>query len=58
MLAASDARHVARIATAIYRFSPLRMTAAQRSSIHGVDEHVAASSLVAGVRFYRHLLRG
>lgn len=58
MLAASDARHVARIAPAVYRFSPLRMTAAQRSSIHGVDENVAASSLVAGVRFYRHLLRG
>jgi len=58
MLAASDARHVARIGRAIYRFSPLRMSAAQRSSIHGVDENVAASSLVAGVRFYRHLLQG
>ncbi|GMA32529.1 M20/M25/M40 family metallo-hydrolase [Litorihabitans aurantiacus] len=58
MLAVSDARHVARIADAIYRFSPLRMTAAQRASIHGVDEQVAASSLVAGVRFYTRLLQG
>lgn len=58
MLAASDSRHVAAIGPAIYRFSPLAMTAQQRSSIHGVDESVAADSLVRGVRFYRRLLAG
>lgn len=58
MLAASDSRHVARIAPAIYRFSPLFMSAAQRASVHGVDERVAADSLVRGVRFYRSLLSG
>ncbi len=56
MLAASDARHVARIAPAVYRFSPLYMSTAQRAGVHGVDERVTADSLVRGVRFYRALL--
>ena len=56
MLAASDSRHIAPIAQATYRFSPLAMSAAQRASIHGVDEHVSAASLVAGVQFYTTLL--
>ena len=58
MLGASDARHAARIASAVYRFSPLYMTAAQRAGVHGVDERVTADSLVRGVRFYRALLEG
>lgn len=58
MLAASDARHIARIAPAIYRFSPLYMSTAQRAGVHGVDERVTADSLVRGVRFYRALLEG
>jgi carboxypeptidase PM20D1 len=56
MLGASDARHAARISTAVYRFSPLYMTTAQRAGVHGVDERVTADSLVRGVRFYRALL--
>jgi carboxypeptidase PM20D1 len=58
MLGASDARHAARIAPAVYRFSPLYMSSAQRASVHGVDERVTADSLVKGVRFYRALLTG
>jgi carboxypeptidase PM20D1 len=58
MLGASDSRHAARIAPAVYRFSPLFMSAAQRASVHGVDERVSAGSLVKGVRFYRVLLCG
>jgi carboxypeptidase PM20D1 len=57
MLGASDARHAARISAAVYRFSPLYMSAAQRAGVHGVDERVTADSLVRGVRFYRALLR-
>lgn len=56
MLAASDSRHLAPISDAIYRFSPLWMSAGQRSAIHGVDERVSADSLVRGVSFYRALL--
>jgi len=58
MLGASDSRHAARIAPAVYRFSPLFMSAAQRASVHGVDERVTADSLVKGVRFYQALLDG
>lgn len=58
MLAASDSRHLARIAPAIYRFAPLFMSATQRASVHGVDERVTAESLVKGVTFYRELLAG
>lgn len=56
MLAASDSRHVARIAPAVYRFAPLRMNRAQRGSVHGIDEHVEVESLGRGVVFYRALL--
>ncbi|MFV0633346.1 M20/M25/M40 family metallo-hydrolase [Demequina sp.] len=58
MLAASDARHVARIAPAVYRFAPLRMDRAQRAAIHGPNERVAIESLGRGVAFYRALLTG
>lgn len=56
MLQASDARHFHRISDHVYRFSPFRMSAAQRSSIHGVDECVDIASLGDGVVFHRHLL--
>lgn len=56
MLQASDARHFHRISDHVYRFSPFRMSAQQRESIHGVDEYVDIASLGAGVAFYRHLL--
>ncbi|MFW2512371.1 M20/M25/M40 family metallo-hydrolase [Demequina sp. SO4-13] len=58
MLAASDARHVARISPAVYRFSPLAMNKAQREAIHGPNESVEISALGAGVTFYRALLTG
>lgn len=58
MLAASDARHVARISPAVYRFSPLRMDKAQREAIHGPNENVEIGALGAGVVFYRALLTG
>ncbi|MFN3867139.1 MAG: M20/M25/M40 family metallo-hydrolase [Demequina sp.] len=58
MLAASDARHVARISPAVYRFSPLAMDRAQREAVHGPNENVEISALGAGVDFYRALLTG
>lgn len=58
MLAASDARHVARIAPATYRFAPLRMSASQRAAVHGPNEKVEVESLGRGVAFYRALLTG
>ncbi|WP_152649981.1 M20/M25/M40 family metallo-hydrolase [Demequina globuliformis] len=58
MMAASDARHVAAIAPAVYRFSPLAMDKKQREAIHGPNEYVEIASLERGVDFYRALLTG
>lgn len=58
MMAASDARHLARISPAVYRFSPLRMDATQRAAVHGPNENVEIDSLGSGVEFYRALLTG
>lgn len=58
MMQASDARHYHRFAPAVYRFAPLSMDAAQRASIHGVDEHVTVDALERGERFHRALLEG
>ena len=57
MMAATDSRHFHRFAPAVYRFSPLAMTAAQRASIHGPNEHVTVDSLDRGERFFQTLLR-
>jgi carboxypeptidase PM20D1 len=58
MMQATDSRHFHRFCTAVYRFAPLEMSAAQRASIHGVDERVAISSLERGERFHRALIEG
>lgn len=58
MMQASDARHFHRLWPAVYRFAPLRMSAAQRASIHGVDERVEVAALESGERFHRALIRG
>ena len=55
-LSATDGRHFHALCPATYRLAPLRMTAAQRASIHGVDEHVTVDALVRGERFYRALM--
>jgi len=58
MLGATDARHLASIAPAVYRFAPLRMTVEQRAGLHGPNEKVDIDSLDRGVVFYRALLNG
>jgi len=55
-MAATDSRHWHRFAPAVYRFSPLAMTCAERATVHGVDEHVAVDALERGISFYRALL--
>lgn len=58
MMQASDARHFHRFSPAVYRFAPLEMSAAQRASIHGVDERVEIASLERGRDFHVALLTG
>lgn len=57
-MAATDGRHWHRFVRDVYRFSPLPMDAAQRASIHGVNERVSIDALKRGERFYRALLQG
>jgi carboxypeptidase PM20D1 len=57
-MAATDSRHFHRFCPATYRFAPLTMSAAQRASIHGVDERVAVDELARGERFHRALIEG
>ncbi|WP_298227022.1 M20/M25/M40 family metallo-hydrolase [Gryllotalpicola sp.] len=57
MLAASDARHFHRYTPEhTYRFAPLHLDPGELRSVHGVDERVTVSSLVAGEVFYRTLI--
>ncbi|CAN5463297.1 M20 family peptidase [soil metagenome] len=57
MMAATDSWHFHRFSPAVYRFAPLRMSNAQRASIHGVDERVEIASLERGEVFHRALLQ-
>jgi carboxypeptidase PM20D1 len=58
MMQASDSRHYHRYAPSVYRFAPIAMSAAQRASIHGVDERVEIDALVRGEVFHRALITG
>lgn len=53
---ATDSRHFHRFAPAVFRFAPLEMSNAQRSTIHGVDESVEIAALERGERFHRALI--
>jgi carboxypeptidase PM20D1 len=57
MMQASDSRHFHRFSPAVYRFAPIAMSAAQRASIHGVDERVEIEALERGERFHRALIQ-
>ena len=56
MMAATDARFFTRICSRVYRFSPFRMTKAQRESIHSYDEHLGVDDFVDGVHWYQRLI--
>ena len=56
MMAATDSRFFTEICARVYRFAPLRMTKAQRESIHAADEHVGVEAYLDGVRWYRRLI--
>ncbi len=56
MMAATDARFFTDLCPQVYRFTPFRMTKAQRESIHSYDEHIGIDDFRAGVDWYRRLL--
>ncbi|MBW4096386.1 MAG: acetylornithine deacetylase, partial [Acidobacteria bacterium] len=55
--AATDSRRFTGMCPAVYRFAPLRMTAQDRASIHGLNERVSIAALAEGVQFYREFLQ-
>lgn len=57
MMQATDSRFIHRHTPHVFRFAPLRMSAAQRASIHGLDEHVHVESLHRGEEFHRALIQ-
>lgn len=58
MMAATDARFFTAICPRVYRFTPFRMTKAQRESIHSYDEHLGVDDFLAGVDWYRRVIEG
>jgi carboxypeptidase PM20D1 len=56
MMAATDSRYFTAICHRVYRFTPFRMTKAQRESIHSYDEHLGVDDFLAGIRWYARLI--
>ncbi len=56
MVQCSDSRHYGRISNHVYRFSAADLTAEERSSIHGNDEHVRVAVVKRAVEFYIRLM--
>lgn len=56
MSQATDARHFHRQWPRVYRFTPFRMTAEQRDTIHNVDERITVDSWLEGVTWYARLI--
>jgi carboxypeptidase PM20D1 len=52
----TDARHYAALSGNVYRFLPLRLTAADIQRMHGTDERLAVDNYHGAIRFYRQLL--
>ncbi len=56
MMAATDSRFFTEICERVYRFTPFRMTKAQRESIHAYDEHLGVDAFIEGVGWYQRLI--
>jgi carboxypeptidase PM20D1 len=57
VIGATDARHFAPIARAVYRFSPVPVTARDLQRMHGTNERVRAEDYLRAVRFSAQLVR-
>ncbi|MBQ8815144.1 MAG: M20/M25/M40 family metallo-hydrolase [Lachnospiraceae bacterium] len=57
IMGGTDCRHFHALTDTALRFAPIRMTNAQNSSCHAVDENVTIAALAEGVRFFKRLLK-
>ena len=55
-MAATDSHHYAPIASDIYRFLPLRLTAEDLKRIHGVDERIGIKTYADLIGFLARLI--
>lgn len=56
MLQASDSRHFTRISDTVYRFLPFDITAAERGTLHAIDESIRVSTWKRAIDFYDRLI--
>lgn len=57
MVQCSDSRHYGDISDRVYRFSAMDLTAEERSSIHGNDEHIRLETAQRAVEFYIRIMK-
>jgi carboxypeptidase PM20D1 len=55
MTACTDSRHYKDLAEGIFRFSPMRLSPEDMSSIHGHDERISLENFFLAIRFYAAL---
>lgn len=56
MVQCSDSRHYGRISNHVYRFSAMDLTAEERQTIHGNNEHIRLETVQRAVEFYIRLM--
>jgi carboxypeptidase PM20D1 len=56
-MAQTDTRYYQGLSSAIYRFSPQRLSPAEMNQLHGTNERVPVSDVAEAVRFYAQLIR-
>lgn len=56
MMQASDSRHFTRISDTVYRFLPFDLTAAERGTLHAIDESIRVDTWLRAIRFYDALV--
>ena len=57
MVQCSDSRHYGPISDKVYRFSAMDLTAEERHSIHGNDEHIRLETAVRAVEFFMRVMK-
>jgi carboxypeptidase PM20D1 len=55
-LGASDSRHFSGVCDAVYRFTPFEMSAAERGTLHAVNERIHVATWLRGISFYETLI--